>query len=70
MIEGHTDSQGADQYNLDLSMRRAGAVKIWLAARGVDAAGMETAGKGETEPAADNATPQGRALNCGGSLSA
>ncbi len=62
-IEGHTDSQGSDSYNLDLSARRAQAVKNWLAEHGIDAARLSTSGKGESEPAADNATPQGRALN-------
>jgi outer membrane protein OmpA-like peptidoglycan-associated protein len=62
-IEGHTDSQGSDSYNLDLSTRRAQAVKNWLAEHGIDAARLRTSGKGESEPAADNATPQGRALN-------
>lgn len=62
-IEGHTDSQGTDSYNLDLSERRARAVKSWLVEHGIDAARLTTGGKGESEPAADNATPQGRALN-------
>lgn len=63
LIEGHTDAQGSADYNLDLSSRRAAAVKAWLVDHGVDAARIETRGKGESEPAADNDTPQGRALN-------
>lgn len=63
LVEGHTDSQGTDDYNVDLSARRAAAVKIWLVDHGIDAARIETVGKGESEPAADNGTPQGRALN-------
>lgn len=62
-IEGHTDSQGGESYNLDLSARRAAAVKTWLMEKGVHAGRMEVVGKGESEPQADNGTPQGRALN-------
>lgn len=62
-IEGHTDSQGSDSYNLDLSESRADAVKSWLVENGIDAARIETSGKGESAPEADNVTPQGRALN-------
>ncbi|MEO0465522.1 MAG: OmpA family protein [Pseudomonadota bacterium] len=63
MIEGHTDSQGADAYNLELSASRAASVKSWLMEQGIDAGRLETVGKGENEPEADNDTPQGRALN-------
>lgn len=62
-IEGHTDSQGSEPYNLDLSARRAAAVKVWLIENGIDAGRMEVVGKGESEPQADNDTPQGRSLN-------
>lgn len=62
-IEGHTDSQGVDEYNLNLSARRAAAVKTWLVVNGIKDMRMTTSGKGESEPQAGNDTPQGRALN-------
>lgn len=62
-IEGHTDSDGTDAHNLDLSLRRARSVVAWLTARGVDAARLAAEGRGETRPIADNATSAGRALN-------
>jgi outer membrane protein OmpA-like peptidoglycan-associated protein len=63
-IEGHTDSNGDGAYNLDLSGRRAVAVKAHLvSAFGIDAGRLETTGLGETTPAADNATPEGRQQN-------
>ncbi|HEX5035610.1 MAG TPA: OmpA family protein [bacterium] len=62
-IEGHTDAQGADAYNQDLSQRRAQSVVNWLAAKGVAAARLTASGFGKTKPVSDNATPQGRALN-------
>lgn len=63
-VEGHTDSQGEDAFNLDLSQRRAAAVKTALATRfGVDGSRLTTTGLGETKPVADNATLEGRARN-------
>ena len=62
-IEGHTDSTGEDDYNLELSARRANAVKKYLVQQGIDAARLNTVGRGETEPAADNATEAGRQEN-------
>ena len=62
-IEGHTDSDGADDYNLDLSDRRARAVVAWLVASGIAAERLEAAGRGETRPVASNDTADGRALN-------
>lgn len=49
-IEGHTDSRGSDEYNLDLSDRRAASVKEWLVSKGVDTARLTTVGKGEGDP--------------------
>ncbi len=63
-IIGHTDNDGSDESNLDLSKRRAASVKNSLTSDfGIDAARMETDGKGETEPVADNNTPEGKANN-------
>lgn len=64
LVVGHTDSQGAFDYNLDLSARRAAAVKAALVAQhGVDANRLATAGAGMMAPVATNATDEGRAKN-------
>lgn len=63
-IIGHTDSDGDDAKNLDLSKRRAASVKNALSAEfGIEAARMETDGKGEAQPSDPNTTPQGKANN-------
>ena len=62
-VEGHTDSQGADAYNQDLSQQRAAAVVSYLIDQGVDGARLSAIGYGETLPIADNDTPEGRAQN-------
>lgn len=62
-VYGHTDSTGSDQYNLDLSQRRADAVADYLVIRGVARSRVRTQGFGERYPVADNATDAGRALN-------
>jgi outer membrane protein OmpA-like peptidoglycan-associated protein len=62
-IEGHTDSVGAEDYNLDLSNRRAQSVRRYLVAKGIDGDRITAVGKGETEPVADNDTSAGRAEN-------
>jgi outer membrane protein OmpA-like peptidoglycan-associated protein len=63
MIEGHTDSQGTDESNQTLSEQRAAAVKAYLVGHGVDAGRLDSVGKGESQPTADNATPEGMASN-------
>lgn len=62
-IEGHTDSDGSDTYNLDLSQRRAESVIVWLTERGIDPTRLNAVGKGETDPVASNETADGRRLN-------
>lgn len=63
-IIGHTDSDGDNAKNLDLSKRRALAVKVALTKDfAIDDARIETDGKGETEPADKNPTPEGKANN-------
>jgi outer membrane protein OmpA-like peptidoglycan-associated protein len=63
-IVGHTDSDGDDKKNMDLSKRRAASVKKSLAEEyGIDASRMVTDGKGESAPISDNKTPEGKANN-------
>lgn len=64
LIEGHTDSVGDAAHNLDLSKRRAEAVRSVLISQfSVDAARLTSAGLGSTKPVDTNDTPQGRAQN-------
>lgn len=63
MIFAHTDGIGTDEYNLDLSRRRAKAVKSYLAAQGVHVPSMRFHGYGKAKPIADNSTEEGRAKN-------
>ncbi len=63
IIVGHTDHTGSDEYNQKLSERRAHALGKKLIANGIDSGRIETAGKGEKEPVATNATAEGRAKN-------
>ncbi len=60
---GHTDSIGTKAYNEKLSVRRADAVKAYLVSKGIEANRIQTEGKGETQPIADNKTKEGRAKN-------
>lgn len=69
-IEGHTDSKGADDYNMRLSQKRADSVKNWLVAQAqLNGSRFTTRGFGETKPAVPNSTldgsddPQGRQKN-------
>ena len=63
-VTGHTDSTGSDQYNLDLSNRRALAVANYLSQIGqIDGRRFAVAGFGEAQPVASNDTEQGRAQN-------
>lgn len=62
-IEGHTDSDGSERLNLDLSTRRADAVRSYLVDNGVAADRLIALGRGESEPIADNSTPEGKRQN-------
>lgn len=62
-IEGHTDSVGSAESNLELSRQRAESVVAYLVAGGAEAARFEVVGLGEAEPIADNDTEEGRAQN-------
>jgi len=63
LLEGHTDSSGSEEYNLDLSRLRAQAVSNELATDGVNPSRFTIMGYGESQPIADNATAEGRSLN-------
>jgi outer membrane protein OmpA-like peptidoglycan-associated protein/opacity protein-like surface antigen len=62
-VQGHTDDQGDDEYNRDLSQRRSESVVRWFVERGIDAGRLEPQGYGEAQPIADNGTETGRAKN-------
>lgn len=62
-VIGHTDNTGTREGNLSLSLARAGAVRSYLAAKGIAAANIAVAGAGPDQPVADNASPEGRARN-------
>ena len=62
-VAGHTDSDGAATANLGLSERRAYTVRDYLINGGVNAKRLSARGYGESEPIADNATPEGKAEN-------
>lgn len=62
-IVGHTDSSGSDAVNNPLSVDRAQSVRDYLVGRGVPASQVQTSGRGEREPVADNASEAGRARN-------
>ncbi len=62
-ITGHTDSTGAAEFNQQLSLRRAEAVRDYLVQLGGDGKIMQVSGMGETQPLSDNKTAAGRAQN-------
>jgi outer membrane protein OmpA-like peptidoglycan-associated protein len=62
-IEGHTDNTGADDFNMQLSQRRADAVKDYLQSQGVKGIRMEAVGKGSEFPVTDNSTSSKRQQN-------
>jgi outer membrane protein OmpA-like peptidoglycan-associated protein len=62
-VEGHTDNQGKAKENLELSKKRAAAVKEWLVKNGVPAPRLTTEGLGDKKPVEDNKSEEGRAKN-------
>lgn len=63
LVVGHTDSQGAEDYNMTLSKNRAYAVTNYLSQNGISQGRLTTNWFGETQPLNDNATAEGRAKN-------
>lgn len=62
-VEGHTDSVGSEEYNQQLSERRAGAVRDYLTQQGIPGDAIVARGLGKTQPVATNDTPEGRQQN-------
>jgi len=62
-IEGHTDSQGGDDYNLKLSQERAASVREFLISKGTPANRLTSQGYGESRPISSNKTSKGRQEN-------
>jgi outer membrane protein OmpA-like peptidoglycan-associated protein len=63
VVEGHTDSVGSDEKNLDLSIRRAESIRDFLKSSGLQDYEFEIKGYGESRPVASNDTEEGRAKN-------
>ena len=63
IIEGYASSDGDEDFNIDLSVRRAKAVLDYLINLGISANRLEAEGYGELKPLGDNSNPQGRAMN-------
>jgi OOP family OmpA-OmpF porin len=62
-VTGHTDMVGTDAYNQDLALKRAIVAEKYIETLGITGERMLVESKGETEPAADNLTSEGRAKN-------
>lgn len=63
VVAGHTDSDGSDEYNLNLSQQRANAVSNYFLSRSVSSVRLEPVGFGERQPIANNNDAQGKSLN-------
>ncbi len=63
VIIGHTDNTGSDAVNNPLSLERAHSVRDYIVTRGVSSSRVDTAGRGERDPIASNASESGRAKN-------
>jgi outer membrane protein OmpA-like peptidoglycan-associated protein len=62
-VIGHTDADGSDAYNIDLSQRRAQAIIDFFLALGLSRDRIQIEFRGEAEPVGDNSTPEGKQLN-------
>jgi OOP family OmpA-OmpF porin len=62
-IEGHTDSDGKPEANMELSQKRSMSVARWLVGKGIDCKRVIPVGFGQDKPIADNKTPEGKAQN-------
>ncbi|HQU57202.1 MAG TPA: OmpA family protein, partial [Chitinophagaceae bacterium] len=62
-IDGHTDSDGSDAFNLKLSDGRAASVKKYLVSKGIDESRLVSEGFGESQPIASNKTAAGKQKN-------
>ncbi len=62
-VIGHTDADGSDDYNFDLSRRRASSVARYLSAQQLNSSRFSVEGRGEREPIASNASASGKARN-------
>jgi outer membrane protein OmpA-like peptidoglycan-associated protein len=62
-VSGHTDSDGADDYNLALSQRRANSVASYLVSQGIVSGRLMVTGYGESRPVAPNTTAEGKSQN-------
>lgn len=63
IIQGHTDNTGSDDYNLQLSQKRAKTVAAIMINNGIPAGNIQTVGLADKKPIASNATTEGRAAN-------
>ena len=63
VVEGHTDAKGSESYNLELSARRAQAVRSYLISQGIEQSRIRSEGLGFSRPVADNKNAEGRANN-------
>jgi outer membrane protein OmpA-like peptidoglycan-associated protein len=63
LLEGHTDSDGTEEHNLQLSEMRSNSVANYLASQQVMESRFTTMGYGESQPVADNTTKEGKAFN-------
>ncbi|MBU1320216.1 MAG: OmpA family protein [candidate division Zixibacteria bacterium] len=63
LVEGHTDSTGTDEHNMNLSISRTNSVGNYLAGHQVNPTRLTLIGYGEKQPTVSNSTPEGRAQN-------